>query len=268
MNNTLLYKPKYPVQTLSNALDILIYLKNTPSANGVSIVELSEALDMGKSSVHRLLDTLLAYDFVEKIHNGSSYKLGWGLYNIGNSVIDQHSLNGSNFYPILDKISKKFSETVNLGITNGNDVIIMSKVEPNVKIRANVVIGGCEPLYCTSLGKLFLSQFSVQEVRDYYKNNKIERFTNNTIVTVEDMFEELVTVKNNGYAIDNEEFSIGLICIAMPICDYTGKIVAAISVSGPSERMGELKRNKILPELKEACAELSLFMGYSKKQSI
>ena len=264
-NNATNYQPKYPVQTLSKALDIIMYLKNLPSSSGISILELSEALDMGRSSVHRILDTLLAYDFVEKAYNGSSYRLGWGLYDAGNMVPEQHVLTNANFYPIIEEVCRNVSETVNLGIQSGPDVIIIGKMEPNIRIRANINVGGREPLYCTALGKLFMSEFTVQEVKDYFLKNKTDRLTNNTIITAEDMLKELVNVKNRGYSVDMEEYFVGLICVAMPIRDHNGKIMAAISVSGPAERMVEAKRAKIISALKPACKQLSNFMGYSIK---
>ncbi|WMI82328.1 IclR family transcriptional regulator [Anaerotignum sp. MB30-C6] len=256
------YKPKYPVQTLGKALDVLLYIKNNASADGVSIAELSEYLNMGKSTVHRLLDTLLAYNFVEKTYSTSSYKLGWGIYDIGSSVPFQHSLNNTNFYPLLEELCNECSETVNFGIVNNNSIVILYKAEPNIKIRANVNIGGNEPLYCTAIGKLFLSTFSVQEVKDYFNHVEVVNYTNNTITTAEKMFPELSKITKNGYSIDNEEFYVGLICVAIPVYDYSGNLVAGISVSGPSERMVQNKIDAVLPKLKSTCEKLSMYLGY------
>lgn len=256
------YKPKYPVQTLGKALDVLIYIKNNASADGVSIAELSEYLNMGKSTVHRLLDTLLAYNFVEKTYANASYKLGWGIYDIGSSVPFQHSLNNTNFYPLLEELCNECSETINFGIMNNNSVVILYKAEPNIKIRANVNIGGNEPLYCTAIGKLFLSSLSVQEVKEYFIYSDITNYTNNTITTAEKMIPELAKIAQNGYSIDNEEFYAGLICVAVPVYDYSGKIVAGISISGPSERMVQKKIDDVLPLLKKSCEKLSIHFGY------
>ncbi|MEA4841959.1 IclR family transcriptional regulator [Anaerotignum propionicum] len=256
------YKPKYPVQTLGKALDVLIYIKNNASADGVSIAELSEYLNMGKSTVHRLLDTLLAYNFVEKTYANASYKLGWGIYDIGSSVPFQHSLNNTNLSPLLEELCNECSETINFGIMNNNSVVILYKAEPNIKIRANVNIGGNEPLYCTAIGKLFLSFLSVQEVKEYFIHSDITNYTNNTITTAEKMIPELAKIAQNGYSIDNEEFYAGLICVAVPVYDYSGKIVAGISISGPSERMVQKKIDDVLPKLKKSCEKLSLHFGY------
>lgn len=256
------YKPKYPVQTLGKALDVLRYIKNNATADGVSIAELSEYLNMGKSTVHRLLDTLLAYNFVEKTYTNSFYKLGWGIYDIGSSVPFQHSLTNTNFYPLLEELCNECSETVNFGIMNNNSIVILYKAEPNIKIRANVNIGGNEPLYCTAIGKLFLSSLSVQEVKEYFKHTEIIPYTNNTITTAERMFPELSKISQAGYSIDNEEFYAGLICVAIPVYDYSGKMIAGISISGPSERMVQNKIDLVLPKLMSSCEKLSKYLGY------
>jgi len=256
------YKPKYPVQALSNAIEIIEYLKKNNSYEGVSISELSKHLALPKSNIHRLLDTLLAYDYVEKTNNGFSYRLGWGLYDAGNIVPEQHTLNSANYIPALEKLCKKFDETVNLGILSRTEVIIICKIEPNVRIRANVQIGEREPLYATSLGKIFMSEYTNDKVINYFSKNKVVKFTDNTIGTAEDMLNELSQVRKQGYAVDNEEFSFGLVCVAMPIRDYSGKIVSAVSLSGPATRMTEEKRRQILLDLNKSCAELSSFMGY------
>ena len=91
------YRPKYPVQTLEKAIDILLYLKKNASPNGVGIAEISENLNMGKSSVHRILDTLYAYGFVEHMRQGTGYCLGWGLYDVAQSVLNNHRLSETNY---------------------------------------------------------------------------------------------------------------------------------------------------------------------------
>lgn len=256
------YKPKYPVQTLEKALEIIKYFKNNITTEGISISELSEKLNMGKSSVHRILDTLYAYNYVERLNNGSSYKLGWELFDIGNTVPNQHSLSSSNYIPLLEKLCAKYSETVNLGILNNDAVVIIYKMEPNIRLKANVQIGGREPLYATSLGKHFLSEMTDDEIYNYYRVHKIEPYTRNTIITPGKMMKEIQEIRRTGTAIDREEFCDGLTCVSMPVRDFTGKVVAAISLSGPSQRLSMDTISQIKEDLRETCDKLSSYMGY------
>lgn len=262
--NNLTYQPKYPVQTVSKALDILYYLKSNVGTEGISISELSEQLSLGKSNVHRILDTLLAYEFVEKT-NDTSYKLGWGIFEFSHAVLKQHALDPVTYAPLLDQLCREFSETVNLGFTSKNESVTLYKSEPNQRIRANVQVGAREPLYCTSLGKLFLSQLTDEMLKEYFEMTPITQYTPNTITSYDALVSELNQIRAQGFSRDNEELCAGMICIGAPIRDYTGKIAYAVSLSGPSERMTEEKQQKILPKLKEVCASLSSFLGYSGK---
>lgn len=263
MNNNFEHTPKYPVQTLGKALDVITFLKNNPSAEGTSITEISKSLGMGKSGVHRILDTLLAYDYVEKAgSNSTSYRLGWGLFNAGNAVSKQHTLSGMNYMPILEKLCNRFSETINLGVLTNMETIIICKIEPEVKIRMNTQLGEREPLYSTAMGKLFLSNFTKSELAEYFRNTKTEKLATNTIVSLEEMEKEIEIIKRSGYALDNEEYFDGMICFAMPIKDYTGKNISGISISGPASRMTTEKIKEIEETLTEDCKELSRFLGY------
>lgn len=256
--------PKYPVQTLSKALDILNYIKENNSTEGTSISEISKALDMGKSGVHRLLDTLMAYGYVEKTNiNSTAYRLGWGLFDVGNSVPKQHTLNSTSYIPAVEKLCNMFSETVNLGVLNNHETVIICKIEPNIKLRTNTQVGEREPLYATALGKLFMSDFSNEELAWYFENTEIEQLATNTITTLEAMKKELRLIKNQNYALDNEEYFDGMICFAMPIKDFTGKIVSGISISGPAKRMSKEKLSNIHLSLTQTCHELSAFLGYN-----
>jgi IclR family KDG regulon transcriptional repressor len=258
------HTPKYPVQTLGKALDILNYIKDNPSAEGVSLSEISRELGIGKSGVHRLLDTLMAYNFIEKNStNATSYRLGWGLYQAGNAVPKQHILSGSNYIGIMERLCKTFSETVNLGLFNNYETIIIHQIEPNRMLRTNTQVGEREPLYCTALGKLFLSQMENDEVLKYYERIKPEKKAANTIISAEEMLEEMARVRKNGFSLDNEEYVDGMTCVAVPVRDFRGKISYGISVSGPTGRMTEEKRREIIGELEKACGEIAAFLGYN-----
>ena len=258
--------PKYPVQTLGKALDILNYIKDNHSSEGISLTEISSALKIGKSGVHRLLDTLMAYDFVEKINGISpAYRLGWGLFNAGNAVPKQHTLNGANYVPVIEKLCNTFLETTNLGILNNYEAIIICKMEPAARmLRTNTQVGEREPMYATALGKLFMSDLPENEFENYFERTTLTKLASNTMTEKDELKEAIKKIQKNGYAIDNEEFVDGMICLAMPIRDFTGHIVAGISISGPAKRMTKERIIEISPVLKQACLGISEFLGYTK----
>lgn len=256
------YVPKYPVQTVQKAIDVLLCIQKCDSPDGMTIGEINDQLDLGKSVVHRVLDTLYAYRFVEKTEKSGAYRLGWGLYELAQVIPEQHSLNEGVYRKAMNQLCTEFQETVNLGIYNNGEVVIIRKIEPDRRVRSNIEVGEREPLYATALGKQFLAAFDQEEVDDYLHQVKLEKLTARTIVEVPQIHEELERVRKQGYSIDDREFSEDLICTAVPIHNFQKHVVAAISVSVPENRYTEEKGKKIVAALKAAAEEISNYLGF------
>ena len=254
--------PKYPLQTLSNALEILNYIKDCPSSEGVTLTDLSNDMKIGKSSAHRILDTLLAYNFVEKTTGTQTrYRLSWGAFRVGSSVPKYHTLNSSGHVHMLERLSSKFSLRADLCVLNDYETTVMCSVGPRNTKNSQNPLGERKPLYATAVGKLFMMEFSEEEIRQYFKNITIKKYTANTILNYIDFLDELQKIRQNGYSTDNCEFEEDVVCIAMPIRDYTHKIIASMSISGSSAQMTPDKLEEIKPELKSVCDEISDFLG-------
>lgn len=254
------YSPKYPVLTLEKALDIIEILSQE---SGLGITELSKRLDMGKSTIHRVLDTLMAYGYVDKMTKNATYRLGWKLYEIGNVIPQQRNLNNLD-YEELQNLCNRSGETVNVGVVSNKDVVIIAKVEPVTEaLRVNKHVGEHEPLHATSLGKVLLSEMTEDELKEIYGQNgaSLERYTPNTITELKGLISELKKVREQGYAIDDQEYNLGLVCIAMPLRNYDNKLFAAISVSGPSIRMTYSKINEVKELLAQTSQYLSRYLG-------
>ena len=257
------YKPKYPLQTLSKALDILNFIKDSPSSNGITLAFISKSLDLSKSSTHRILDTLLQYGFVEKSEDViTTYRLGWGAYKVGSCVPKYHTLNSSNYAPSLEILAEKLKRTATLNVINDYSSMIMYKVDPNSTLPSQAYIGQRTPLYATASGKLFMLNFTNEEIRGYFKETDIKKYTSNTILNYIDFLDELNKIKFNDHSFDNCEYKEGTACIAMPVRDYTRKIVAAISITDTSENMTPSHLEEIIPKLKSVCTNLSRFLGH------
>lgn len=256
-----LYRPKYPVQSLEKTLEIIDILSQQDSDQGLGISELNEILDLGKSTIHRLLDTLVAYQYVEKMDN-NNYRLGWGLFQIGSSLLRQRRVDNLQT-KALKEISNKFQETVNLGVRGGNEVIVVAKIDPDTtsRVRIDSNVGEIEPFYATALGKVLFSELDEVSMREMTKNVEFKRYTEKTITSVDVLIEEIKKVKKQGYAIDDEEYFMGLTCLAMPIRGHEGNIVAALSVSGPTFRFGVEKIMTIREELNRVIEEISGHLG-------
>ena len=257
------HMPKYPLHTLSKALEILNYIKDSSSSDGVTLNTISKDLEISKSSAHRILDTLLYYGFVEK--NSSvitKYRLSWGAYKVGIAVPKYHTLNSSNYAPLLEKLSQEINKTVTLSVQNEYVTITLYKVESDSYVPLQSHLGKHNPLYATASGKLFMLEFSQEEIRNYFKNTEIKKYTSNTILNFIDFLDELNIVKAKGYSMDNCEYEENTICIAMAIKDYTKKTIAAISISDSAEKMTTEDIKFIKEKLKTTCDTISKYLGY------
>ncbi len=255
---------KYPVNTVIKAIEVINFLSKERGNRGVSIGELSEGLDMNKSSVHRLLSTLLYYGYVDKNSETNRYRLGWELYKIGQVIPMQNQLyNIDNNY--LVDLNERVHETVNLGILKKNETIIISKIDaPHTGLRVTGNPDEYEAIHATALGKMMISEMSEEDIRNLLNNEEsLTAYTPNTISNVTSLLRELEHIRELGYAIDAEEYCIGLYCMAMPIRDFSKKIICAVSVSTPTVRIDEAKKALILESLRNTTTKISKSLGYS-----
>ncbi len=251
---------KYPVQTLEKTLQIINMMKEGPH-DGVRIKDISQKLNMGKSTVHRILSTLLAYGYVEQVDDNKKYRLGWKFFEIGSCIPRQRNLNNMEL-KVLWELCDSYEETVNLGIRIHDKVAIVAKADPQrVLFKTGPYLGEQEPLHATALGKVLISEFSEEELEKLFAGKSLEKYTNKTITSLAELKKQLAQVCKQGYASDQEELSVGLNCIAMPVYNYSNEIIAALSISGPSFRMDKNKIINCSKGLKLACEKLSAFLG-------
>ncbi|ABR47401.1 Transcriptional regulator IclR-like protein [Alkaliphilus metalliredigens QYMF] len=261
------HNPKYPVQTVGKALEIIELLSKEVSKEGLGISELSAKLEMGKSTVHRLLDTLSAYRYVERCPDTTKYRLGWKMFEIGNLIPQQRNLYNIDTR-VLQELCTQYGETVNLGVRVDHSVVTISKMSPKTSLIANLQVGAQEPIYATAMGKVLMSEMSKTEVMEILGDRVFQKFTPNTIANIDDLIVELARIRMQGYSIDDEEFVAGLSCISMPVRDFNNEIVAGISVSGPSMRLNFNKIMDIKIGLEKASTKLSTYLGLDQKEEV
>lgn len=256
-------EPKYPVQTVMKAIEIINLLAKEGGSRGLGISEFSKELEMGKSTVHRLLDTLQFYGYIERDEVSSRYRLGWELYKIGQRIPQQNQLFNLNPSYLME-LSRRTQETVNMGILKRSETVLISKIEGSRDaLRVSVNPGEYESIHATGLGKMMISEMSDAQIREMLSGKQsLAAYTSHTITDVDALLAEEKTIRQQGFAVDAEEYCIGLYCIAMPIRDYTEKIIAAVSVSTPTVRMNEEKKALILDALGKCSRDISKALGY------
>lgn len=253
-------KPAQLVKSLDRALDILERL--VTAEEGLGVTELANGLGLHKSTVYRILSTLNYRDYVQQDKKTGKYKTGIKLFEVGSKVLNNLDLR-TQARPFLEEIVEKTNETVHLGILDKYEVVYIDKVESTETIRMHSRIGYRAPLHSTSLGKVILAFSSDNIVKKVIENKGLIPYTVNTITAPEEFKEELVKIKKQGYAVDNEEQERGIRCIAGPIFDHNKVVIGAFSISGPTFRMTRERTNSLSELILFYSKQISAFFGFN-----
>ena len=250
-----------PYFLLSSTKKVFTILEILCEEHEKSISELAKRLNLQRSNVHRILATLSHLGYLEQNPDTRNYSASLKIFELGNAVINRKGLL-SVAHPFLEKLAKQFRETANLGYLNKREVIYLDKVESTESLRMDTKVGFRVPAYCTAIGKILLAYLSEAKLKDYLKGHNILQLTTNTINSSEKLKKSLKQIKEQGYAIDDEEFYEGVRCISSPIIDHTGKVIASVSIAGPSVRMNNDKLAQIKKSLLGVTDEISKKLGY------
>lgn len=222
------------VQSVDRALRIIEFLAENPT--GAGITEISKSLGLSKGTVHRLISTLKERDFAYQSSNTQLYRLSYKilyLYNCISNNIDMFKVSR----PIIRKFADKVDATVHLATLDEkrSNIVYIDRIEPMNSQKLFVMssrVGKKAPCYCTAAGKILLSQYSDDEIRDIMKGEEYKTYTDKTIKNIDEFLEEIHKVRKQGYALDENEYDHGIICISIPIYNSNGKIDFAMSVTG------------------------------------
>jgi IclR family transcriptional regulator, KDG regulon repressor len=262
-NEQAMLKPNNLVQTIERISAILDLVGQNPK--GVSIREVSAQLDLPKGTVHRLLSSLIYVGYIRQDAVSRSYFLGLKLLDLGGLVASQLDLR-KIAAPLLRALADETRETVHMVVWDQGEVVYIEKVEPLTDmggLRMASRIGSRNPAHSCAVGKIFLSYLSPDDLEDFISAKGLPARTSNTITDGVALKQELKTIREQGYALDNEENEKGIRCIGAATLDESGTPVAAISVSGPAFRVTKKIAQEILRRrVVETAAEISQRLGY------
>lgn len=259
-------KPKsdYVIQTVAHALRLLEEFR---AADELGVTELSRRLNLHKNNVFRLLATLEQRGYIEQSSANDRYRLGAKCLELGETFSRSHSLL-DQARPVLRSLAEEVGETVHLAQMTSFEVVHVDVQVYHQPILTPSRVGQRLPVHCTALGKVLLGS-ATERCRQLYDQTvvagrELPPRTRASIVDPTKFFEHVRTVAGQGYALDVEECEEGLSCAAGPVYDRTGLVVAALSVSGPSFRLGadELLGN-IVPKVTASADRLSRDLGYA-----
>lgn len=249
------------IQSVDRALQILELFMDYERGLGVS--EIARLLSMNKGTVFGLLATLENRNYVERNLENGKYQLGLKVIELGFSNYKRHTLIDLA-KPYIRALAEKEMETVHLVVEDSYEVVYVDKIGGNATDTLNVItyIGKRNPLYSTGVGKCLLAFMDEARREKYLEQIQFVQYTKNTIMTKEALRQELEKIRQNGFSFDNEEMEQGLVCIASPIKNSEGKVIAALSLSGPRVRMTDDRVKEMCRSLKETAALISKYLGY------
>ncbi|WP_343208290.1 IclR family transcriptional regulator [Anaerolentibacter hominis] len=252
---------KNPIQSAGRIFHVLETLADTGPAG---LMELSDFLALNKSTVHRLLASLIYMGYVTQDSGTGKYMLTFKVVELSRKVLARTDIL-SLAHPRLERLAGECRETVHLVRRSGSNVIYIDKVEP-VCVRESAIrmasqVGSLRPLYCSAVGKAILSTLSEPEIRSIWTESHIEKKTEHTITSLPLLLDELNEVRRRGYALDNEENEIGVRCIAASIYDFHGEALYAFSISAPISRMDDARIESLASYVLAAKKELESRMG-------
>ncbi len=257
--------PNYPIKVLDKSLSVLELLLQKGSS--MNMTELSEKLGFYPSTIHRILDTLKHWGYVEQDSHTQKYQLGLKALELGMAKLHQMDL-VREATPYLKELVNQCNETVHLGVLEAGEVLYLAKEESSQTIRMISYVGKRAPLHCTALGKVLLAYLPEGERKKILGKRVLPRLTEKTITDKEELEKELNKVKKQGFALDRGENEKDVRCIAATIRNYQGEVIAAVSISGPAFRIDVSKQNNLKEALLETSKKISKRLGYNTDKAV
>jgi DNA-binding IclR family transcriptional regulator len=222
------------IQSLQRGLGILEIIAKKQS--GVSTAEVSREIGLHTSTTFHLLRTLTTLGYLAQDEATRQYHVGSKIFHLAASVSNEVQLLRMA-KPLLVEMAKETGESSHLAIFERGEVIVVGKIDGGGPVGVTERVGYPRPAHCTAIGKMLLASLSDPEFKAFLNTAELRPMTPRTITAIASLEQELDRVRAQGYAIDDEEFSQGLRCIAAPVRNFTGNVVAAIGISGPVWRV-------------------------------
>ncbi len=255
----------YKIKVLDKALKILDAFNE--KGKELSSTQIYQALNLNKTTAFRILKILEDSNYLERSPHSLKYRLGFKLYCMG-SLVEGLSEIQKIAHPFLVEMVKRCDETVHLAILSHGEALYLDKLEGQKALRIVSRVGMRLPAHCSGVGKILLAFVPEEELEQIIAEKGLPRFTRNTITSGKSLRGELAKVRKQGYAVDNEEIIAGAKCVAAPVRDSDGDVLAAISISVPKGRLSRSDFRRTLPlligtagKISEALKEKSIRKG-------
>jgi len=232
----------------------------------LTLADVARASSLNEATALRYLTSLCKHSLVERSPVDGRYRLGIRLFQLG-----QHALRGRDprrcARPHMEQLLARFSETVNLGMRHGHELVLIDVLESTQSIKKGAAIGDRDHWHASSLGKAMLAALDADAARDLIGSNGLTRYTPETISSAKTLFAQLVRIRQDGYAVDDEESETGLRCIGAAVRDENGEPRYALSIAGPASRVTREHQEEIGKAVRAAATAVSRELGYYGKEA-
>ena len=224
------------IAVMAKIFHVLERFVDDTNNRGLAFSEIAKDLPFSRTTIHRILYTLVKLGYLEKTEIASHYRLTRKFHDISGAVLSLQNLQAIS-KPVMRTLLVRYSETVNLGSLDGGEVTYLDVAQSPSAVRLAAFPGDRNPVHSTALGKAMLAFLPDSQIRTILGQSPLFRKTSHTITQHARFLEHLATVRGERVALDQEENVDGITCVAAPIFGPTGKVMAAFSISGPASRM-------------------------------
>ena len=222
----------------------------------MTATQINKQLGLPKQTVHRLCATLEENGFLTRPGNGKAYQVARRLRDLGTGLL-YNSRDHVARHQILSKVAARVGETVNYAVPGNSGMNYLDRVETDWPFRIQLPVGTSVPFHCTASGKTFLASLEPRQQIAMVATLNLEQKTPQTLVDAKELVEELQTIREKGFALDNEEFMEGMVAVAVPVEDTYGRFIAALAYHGPLQRISIEEAKSNVELLRHAASELS-----------
>jgi DNA-binding IclR family transcriptional regulator len=249
----------YQIRALERGLDILeAFSVNTPE---LTIREIAERSDLPKPTVIRLLSVLADRGYVERLEGSEGFRLGVRTVEVSSVYLQATSVE-TKARPIMTRLAQATGQTANFGIMDNFQVVHVEVVAPDRPVRLWASIGKREDAHVSGLGKVLLAALAEEDLERYLKLPRAP-YTQFTITDADALRQELLLTAERGWAIDRQESNLGVVCVAAPVRNVTGKVVAAISITGLlAELEADGRIENLATQVRAAATDISGRLGW------
>lgn len=251
---------RYAIETLGRGLSVLSLFSR--DASDLSLTEISKSADLNMTTSLRIASTLVEAGYLRRDPETKRYRPALKVLQLGFAALQSLDVR-QVARPPLERLSQETGETVSHAVLDGLEIVYVDRIRNRQIVGVVLGLGSRLPAHCTSMGKAMLAFLSNEQLSKRLKRARLSACTANSITSVEDLQNDLVKVRERGYAINDQELAMGLRALAAPILGADGRAVAAVNVSGSTETISRSRvREELAPRLLEATAEISQVLGH------